>query len=776
MRDWLCGLRLPSSLAALLTLVAIVSAVSGFGALVGDSASRYLEQMPSHEARAAELTEQGIDWLESHRVPAARGLLPGLLDPGAVPRFAGEILNALAELRSRAFLMLLAVAFLLFEAEALSVRLRTVARTNAPDPSGGERRVREVSRYLAIHGFTGLVFGSAVMMFLAIAGVSLPILWGVAAFLLNYAAGLGRVLAAAPVVLLAASEVGVGQALIVALGYGALGVALVTVIERRLTERSFELSMPVVFLSLVFWGWVFGPVGVLLAAPLTVIVKTVLLHTEDARWLAALLGPVAPGEAPVGARVEFEPAKAAMAAEPLAEWLAESSGELPAEPDVEPAAEPSTPAPAPLPSLEPEAPQASPEPRVPPPAPPVAEKPIPRAPSPPEPQLEKPKPRVPAPAVAAPRPASPAPSPGPAARASRLPEQIGLPPAPLVVAPVHHPPEAARTGDTPAVSAVNVVGAVMEYKVSQEIAARFRRRRNLRNNPFPDVVQELGRARLSAELIVRRDDVLKTVLVREGKLVFAQSSDPNDRLGDVLLVRGEITLDQYLDAQRGLHKGRRAGSVLVEIGAIQPAQLGEVVVAQTRATICRLFTWTEGEYWVADTPEGDCEPISLKSSTPDVLMDGIARIDAWSQIEHGIGGADAPYRRSRDFESRIAQMKLSAGQRALLDQLDHSHRVEDLCEASALASIDVCRTLWALKVIGAVEAGEHDFAPLPLPEMRSQDPDTTDPGRELPSLPVDGQPRPAQLDQPRPSGDGPTSEEPSAPGRQSLRDQDFPTP
>ena len=446
--DWL-RVRLPFSLAALLTLTAIVSTVSGIGALAGDSASRYLEQLPGHEARVAELTEESVDWLESRGVPAARGLLPGFWDPGAVPRFAGETLNAVAELRSRALLMLLAVAFLLFEAGALPERLRTVAPPDAPDPSRGERAVREVSRYLAIHSFTGLVFGSAIMMLVAVAGVSLPILWGVAAFLLNYATGLGRILAAAPVVLLAASELGVGQSLIVALGYVALSFALVTVIEQRLTERSFELSTPVVFLSLVFWSWAFGPVGVLLAAPLTVIAKTVLLHSEDARWLAAFLGPVAPEEAPAPHPVESEPAAEPYSAEPLAEWLAGSSAEPPAEPVVEPvvepAAEPRLRSAEPPPSPELEVPRASPKPRVPEPTPPVAEKPKPRVPAPRAPEVDKQRPRVPAsapPAVAAPRPTSPKPSIAPVVGASRLPEQIGLPPVPLVVGPVQHAPEA----------------------------------------------------------------------------------------------------------------------------------------------------------------------------------------------------------------------------------------------------------------------------------------------------------------------------------------------
>jgi len=727
---WLRRHRVPSRLAALITLAALVSVVAGVGALVEDSASRYLQQLPNHTARVAgmvaELTQRGVDWLVGLGVRASRPQRFGILDLAAVPRFVGDTLGALAELRSSVFLMLLAAAFLLFEAEALAEKLR-MARPGLPfDPDGVEQVVGKVRRYLGVKGFTSQLFGSAVAIWLAILGVSFPLLWGAVAFVLNFVTGLGWIMAAAPAVLLAATELGGGWAVIVGLGYGILKLLLVTVIERRLSERPVDLSMPVVFLSLVFWGWAFGPIGVLIAVPLTVIVKIVLQSTEDARWIAVLLEPGSAAEPPpvvaasrLGRSFRHRP--------PRPEWSNRHGGldgprsrSGPGDrPDEEPAD-----APGKEPVDEPGGVVAAPS----------------------------------VPAAEESKPASPTPPPV-AAATPALPSQIGQPPTPVVAAPVQHAPVASRTGETHTVRAVDVVGALMEHKISQEIAARFRRRRDLKDQAFPDVVQELARAHSTGELIVRRDGGSTKLLVRNGKLVFAQSSHPNDRLGEMLLVSGKISLDQYLDAQRGLHKDRRAGSVLVEIGAIQQAELGELILAQTRASICHLFTWTEGEYWIADSPDTDHEPISLKSSPSDVILDGIHRIDAWSQVDHGIGGAEQPYRRVQGFESRIAQMKPSAEQRALLDLLEHSHTVEDLCEASSLASIDVCRTLWAYKVIGAVEAGERDFAPLPGQETGVQAADVSELGR--------GQPVTS-------GGEAPGIEAPSGVERQDLRFDDFP--
>ena len=96
--------------------------------------------------------------------------------------------------------------------------------------------------------------------------------------------------------------------------------------------------------------------------------------------------------------------------------------------------------------------------------------------------------------------------------------------------------------------------------------------------------------------------------------------------------------------------------MFVEIGAIQPQELGELVVEQTKATLCRLFTWTDGEFWIAEKADVDREPISLKSTAPDTIMDGIARIDAWSQIEHGIGGLLAAEGDAQELASHLLQL------------------------------------------------------------------------------------------------------------------------
>ena len=139
---------------------------------------------------------------------------------------------------------------------------------------------------------TGTVVGVA----MAIVGIDFPVLWGVLAFLLNYVPNLGSILAAIPPVLLALVQFGVGRAIAVVAVFAAVNVLLGNLLEPRLMGRRLGLSTLVVFLSLIFWGWVWGPVGMLLSVPLTMIVKIMLENTPDLRWVAVLLGDRPPRE------------------------------------------------------------------------------------------------------------------------------------------------------------------------------------------------------------------------------------------------------------------------------------------------------------------------------------------------------------------------------------------------------------------------------------------------------------------------------------------------
>ncbi|MCP4662366.1 MAG: AI-2E family transporter, partial [bacterium] len=117
-----------------------------------------------------------------------------------------------------------------------------------------------------------------------------PLLWGLTAFICNYIPNVGSILAAVPPVLLAALDMGPAPAVLVAFGYLVINTGVGNFLEPHLMGRQFGISTLVVVLSLIFWGWVWGPVGMLLSLPLTMVLKITLENTEDFRWLAQLMG------------------------------------------------------------------------------------------------------------------------------------------------------------------------------------------------------------------------------------------------------------------------------------------------------------------------------------------------------------------------------------------------------------------------------------------------------------------------------------------------------
>jgi hypothetical protein len=218
---------------------------------------------------------------------------------------------------------------------------------------------------------------------------------------------------------------------------------------------------------------------------------------------------------------------------------------------------------------------------------------------------------------------------------------------------------------------------------------------------FPELVQELHERRWTGTVTLTQMGIGKSVTVKDGRLVFASSSDPDDRLGELLLRQGKVKLWDLVEAKRAVGSGKRLGNVLVDRGVISPAELIGAVTGQVQEILYSLFQLTEGRYRLDANPI-PTETITLKISTPSVILEGIRRIQAWSRIERGIGGVEALYSRAAHYETVLPQLALSFERLSLLTELNGVKDVRALCEGSNLPSFEVCQTLWAFRVIGIV--------------------------------------------------------------------------
>lgn len=303
---WLERRGLPAVLAVLLVVLGLMAVFVGIGALLGTTINNFVRAVPDYQTRLQDELLPLLGWLQARGVTVSRTILLDYINPGAVILLLARTLTNLGGVLTNTFLIVLTVIFILLEASSFPIKLRLILPEPQRSLGDFSRILDDVNRYLAIKTWVSLATGGIIYVWVAWLGLDFPLLWGLLAFVLNYVPNLGSIIAALPAVLLAFIQFGVGEALLVALGYVAVNMVFGNVIEPRWMGRQLGLSTLVVFLSLVFWGWVLGPVGMLLSVPLTMAVKIALEASDDTRWLAILLGPEVLGKT-VPARAAAEP-------------------------------------------------------------------------------------------------------------------------------------------------------------------------------------------------------------------------------------------------------------------------------------------------------------------------------------------------------------------------------------------------------------------------------------------------------------------------------------
>jgi predicted PurR-regulated permease PerM len=287
---WLQRKSVPKVLALTLILVNILFVGVLFIALIVPSLDDFLSSLPDYQDRLSVQMAALISWLREKGVNIPQKEVSGIFHPGWVMSLAGDIFSALSSVLTNAVLILLTVVFILLEVADFPKKLRLVLKTPERSLSTIAKFSQVAQRYLVIKTLISAVSGIVICLWLFILGVDYPVLWGTLVFLLNYVPNIGSIIAALPAVLLALVQLGMGYALLTGLGFIVANMILGNLIEPKLMGKSLSLSTLVVFLSMVFWGWVLGPIGMILSVPMTSLVKIALESYEDTRGLAIMLG------------------------------------------------------------------------------------------------------------------------------------------------------------------------------------------------------------------------------------------------------------------------------------------------------------------------------------------------------------------------------------------------------------------------------------------------------------------------------------------------------
>ncbi|WP_025770650.1 AI-2E family transporter [Thioalkalivibrio sp. HK1] len=287
---WLERLGLPRWLAMVAVIGAIIVAGAMMMGIVGSAIADFGQDLPQYKERINQQSAALGAWLEGRGITSPFISLTDIFRPELAIELTADLFNGLGALLTNAMLIFLTVIFILFEASVFSIKFHTLDNGNGRTLERFTTFSQNVKRYLVIKTATSLLTGAAIWLWLWLLGVDYPVLWGLLAFLLNYVPNIGSIIAAIPALLLCLIQLGPGTTLVAVVGYLIVNIAVGSLLEPRLLGRGLGLSPLVVFLSLVFWGWVLGPVGMFLSVPLTIMIKIALDSRPDTHWIAVLLG------------------------------------------------------------------------------------------------------------------------------------------------------------------------------------------------------------------------------------------------------------------------------------------------------------------------------------------------------------------------------------------------------------------------------------------------------------------------------------------------------
>jgi AI-2 transport protein TqsA len=295
--QWQSKRGVPHFLTVILTIVVNLSLISVLVALTVNAIMDFLPEAPFYVDQVrASVEAWGTRIFETPILPDSDQLKEGKENFSEMLRqmtaqftyelpSANQVVETVMALMGTVFFVFIIMIFMMQESLLMKLRLDDVRKASGPDLSYLGQISKDIQRYLHIKTVVSLATGFLAWLMTMAFGLEFPLLWGVLAFVLNYIPSIGSLIAAIPPCVLALWQLGVVPATLIAVGYLAINMALGNVIEPMVLGRRFGLSTLVVVLSALFWGWVWGPVGML-----TMLIKVILDNSEGLRWISVAMG------------------------------------------------------------------------------------------------------------------------------------------------------------------------------------------------------------------------------------------------------------------------------------------------------------------------------------------------------------------------------------------------------------------------------------------------------------------------------------------------------
>ena len=282
--------KINTPLSVTLVLVTIMSVSLSIAALIGTSLNSFRKSLPEYKEKIYHEIDKLSNFAEKYDITINSDIMNNYIDPTFIMQFVANTISAFGNVLTNYLLILLIVMFTLLEAAGFSNKLKLAFKNSEKSINNFNNFSNNMNKYLTIKTIVSILTGTIIYIFLTIINLDHAIMWALIAFFLNYIPSIGSIIASIPAIIIALIQYNIYYALLVAGIYMAVNVIMGSIIEPKYLGKELGLSTLIIFLSLLFWGWLLGPVGMLLSVPLTMILKIGLESNNDTKWIAILLG------------------------------------------------------------------------------------------------------------------------------------------------------------------------------------------------------------------------------------------------------------------------------------------------------------------------------------------------------------------------------------------------------------------------------------------------------------------------------------------------------
>ena len=287
---WLEKKKIPRSFAILIVILGLILIFSGFVSLIGGALTFFLGNVSKYNSTFTGISNSVIHFLNEKGLKIPEDQISTFVQPEKILEFASSAAKELLKMFGNTFLIFLIILFVMMEFASFHLKAKAITSGTGRSIAYFTTILRNIRHYLAIKTMVCISIGILIYIALLIIGVDYPLLWALVAGLMNYIPNIGSIIATIPAFFFALVQLGIGGALWTLGSFLIIHNVLGNFIEPKLMGRGLGLSTLVVVLSLLFWGFILGPVGMFLAVPFTLAIKIILEQDEKTRWIAILLG------------------------------------------------------------------------------------------------------------------------------------------------------------------------------------------------------------------------------------------------------------------------------------------------------------------------------------------------------------------------------------------------------------------------------------------------------------------------------------------------------